>query len=71
MTQNERVLRHMRDFGGITSMEAIKEYGCTRLSARISDLRHMGHKISAKRFTSRNRYGEKVSFCLYWLEEGR
>lgn len=69
MTQNERVLRHMQDYGGISSMEAFQDYGVTRLSARISDLRHEGHKISAKRYTSRNRYGDKVSFCLYWLEE--
>lgn len=69
MTQNERVLRHMQDFGGISSMEAFQDYGVTRLSARISDLRRDGHKISAKRCTSRNRYGDKVSFCLYWLED--
>ena len=64
MTQNERVLRHMQDFGGISSMEAFQDYGVTRLSARISDLRKDGHKISAKRCTSWNRYGDKVSFCL-------
>lgn len=69
MTQNEKVLRHMQDYGGISSMEAFQDYGITRLSARISDLRHAGHIISAKRQTSRNRYGDKVSFCLYWLEE--
>lgn len=69
MTQNEKILKHMEDYGGITSLEAIYEYGCTRLSARISDLRRAGHSIRSERRTSRNRYGDKVSFCLYWLED--
>lgn len=69
MTQNDKILRHIKEYGAISSMEAFTEYGCTRLSARISDLRHQGHNIHAERRTSRNRYGEKVSFCLYWLED--
>lgn len=67
MTQNERILRHMRDYGGITSREAFMEYGCTRLSARIKDLREAGHSIHATRETSLNRYGEHVSFARYTL----
>ena len=69
MTQNERILRHMRDCGYISSMDAFVNYGVTRLSARISDLRRAGYKIRSDRRTFHNRYGDKVSFCLYWLEE--
>lgn len=65
MTQNERILRHMQDFGSITSMEAFTEYGCTRLSARIKDLRDAGIPMAASRETRTNRYGEKVSFARY------
>lgn len=65
MTQNERILRHMQDFGSITSMEAFTEYGCTRLSARIKDLRDAGIPVQASRETRTNRYGEKVSFARY------
>lgn len=68
MTQNERILRHMRDHGGITSMEAYQEYGCTRLSARIKDLRDEGFNIKSIRETRKNRYDEKVSFSRYTLQ---
>ena len=45
MTQNEMVLNHLRSHDGISSMQAFRLYGITRLSARISDLRAQGHKI--------------------------
>lgn len=67
-TQCQRILRHMNDFGSIDPMTAIKEYGCMRLAARISDLKDKGHKIKAKRVTSKNRYGESTSWCEYRLE---
>ena len=67
MTQNEKVLRHIETFGKITTMEAFTEYGITRLSARIWDLRHEGHAITAKNKTSLNRFGEKVTFAEYRL----
>ena len=38
LTQCDKVLRHLRDHGYITSLEAINEYGILRLSARIADL---------------------------------
>lgn len=47
MTQEERVLRHMKQFDGITSWEAFCDYGITRLSAKIFNLRERGYKIEA------------------------
>lgn len=69
MTQNEKILRHLRDYGSITSMEAFTEYGCTRLSARIKDLRDAGHPIKSSRETAQNRYGDKVSFARYTMNQ--
>lgn len=69
MTQNDKILNHLRDHGGITSMEAYEIYGCTRLSARIKDLRDEGFNIKSIRETRKNRYGEKVSFSRYTLGE--
>ena len=31
----DRILKHLDNYGSITSWEAIKEYGCTRLSQYI------------------------------------
>lgn len=39
MTQCERILRHLEDYGSITSAEAITEYSIYRLASRISDLK--------------------------------
>ena len=69
MTQDERILRHLKDYGSITSWEAITEYGITRISAVIHRLRKDGYKISTEYQTTKNRYGDKVSYGVYKLEE--
>lgn len=65
MTQKERILKHLQDFGSITSWEAIKEYGCTRLSAYIYLLRKDGYIIENENVTTKNRYGDAVTFAKY------
>lgn len=67
MTQCERVLRHMRDYGSITSAEAITEYGIYRLASRISDLKKQGVPIEKEMVRGKNRYGEPTSFARYSL----
>ena len=37
--QKEAIALHLKQFGNITSLEAIKEYGITRLSSIIHTLR--------------------------------
>lgn len=66
-TQCERVLRHLIDFGTITSLEAIQEYGILRLASRINDLRREGYNITSERGLGKNRYGEKTHFTIYRL----
>lgn len=69
MTQKDRVLKYMQDFGKITPLDAIREFGCLRLSARIFDLKRDGHNIISETETSKNRYGDSVSYASYRLEE--
>jgi len=45
MTQREQILAHLRQHGEITPLEALQQYGCYRLGARIYDLRQEGHDI--------------------------
>lgn len=59
MTQCERILRHLHDYGSITQAEAVTEYGCYRLGARIWDLRAQGVPIKSETVTGKNRYGEE------------
>lgn len=68
-TQCERILRHLRDYGSITSLEAITEYGILRLASRINDLKGQGYNISASRGKGKNRDGEPTNFSVYHLVE--
>jgi hypothetical protein len=69
MTQCEKVLEYMKEFGSITPIEAMQDIGCMRLAARIADLIDQGYAIGRRMKTNRNRYGKKVSFAEYYLEE--
>ena len=67
-TQTEDVIRHLEEFGHITSWQAIKEYGATRLSAIIHNLRHKrGMNIVSEDTLVKNRYGRKVPIAKYKL----
>ena len=67
ITQCERVLRHLKDFGSITTLEAIQEYGILRLASRINDLKRQGYTIITTTKTGKNRYGETTHFTEYSL----
>lgn len=66
-SQCDRVVRHLRDFGSITSAEAINEYGIYRLASRISDLKQRGYVFETEIKYAKNRYGEPTHFKVYRL----
>lgn len=65
----ERILNHLKEYGNITSLEAIQNYGCTRLSHYIYLLRKDGYRVDSEIVKSKNRYGEKIHFCKYVLRD--
>ena len=65
MTQAQMVLRHLEDFGSITQMDAMQDYGIMRLASRVNDLRREGHPIVTEVVEGRNRYGEKTRWARY------
>lgn len=67
ITMEDRILKHLQDNGSITSWEAIKEYGCTRLSHYIWLLRKQEYNITDEEIKSVNRYGDAVYFKRYYL----
>lgn len=69
VTQCDRILRHLKDYGSITPMEAMNEYGIMRLAARINDLRAQGIAIASEVKTGKNRYGEDTHFSVYRLKK--
>ena len=66
VTQEDRVLQYMIDFGSITSLEAFRDLGVTRLSAKIFNLKN-DHQIGYKWETTKNRYEDIVKFKRYFL----
>lgn len=67
--QTERVLNYIREFGGITQYEALRDLGVMRLASRISELRRQGHNITSKYEAVKNRYGETSHIKRYCLAE--
>lgn len=70
MTQNDRILRHLQDYGSISSMEAVQEYGIMRLASRISDLKKAGIPIHREMIAGKNRYGEATCYARYTIDRG-
>ena len=45
LTHQDRILQYLKEYGSITSWEAIKEFGATRLSAVIYNLKKKNNQI--------------------------
>ena len=69
MSQTEKILTYMRDYGSITPLDALEQFGCMRLAARIADIRANGVNVISTIEQSKNRYGDTVRFARYRLEE--
>ena len=67
MNQREKVMQYLNDFGSITPMEALSEFGIMRLAARVNELTKMGVPIVSVIEKSRNRYGQTVRYARYSL----
>ena len=65
MTQSQRILEHLKQYGSITQRDAIDNYGIMRLGARIYDLKREGHVITREIVEGRNRYDEKTHYARY------
>lgn len=66
-TQKDDILQELKTYNCITTWTAFQEYGITRLSAIIYNLRHEGYPIVSipKKFKSRHgRYSRYVEYRL-------
>jgi hypothetical protein len=64
MTQYDIVLRHLQEHDTITTWEAIQEYGCTRLSEYIRQIR-LDFIVDDEWIDFVNRYGMKSKYKKY------
>lgn len=64
-SQSDAVLWHLKTYGSITSYEAIKEYGATRLSAIIFNHRKEGYNIDSMPLNKKTRFGRNTTIAKY------
>jgi len=67
MTQKDKILAYMKTYGAITPVDAMREFSCMRLGARIADLKKDGYTIRTEMVGSRNKFGDRVHFASYSL----
>lgn len=67
ITQKDRILQYIRQFGSISSWEAYSELGITQLGARVDNLKKEGYQFRTEWESGTNRYGEKVDYKRYYL----
>ena len=67
ITQKDRIINYIREFGSISSREAFIDLGIARLGARIFDLKKEGYKFKEEWESSNNRYNEKTEYKRYYL----
>ena len=62
-SQTDRILEWMLEGHTITPLEALEKYGCSRLAARIADIRQKGYLVYSEFVTAPS--GKKVK--SYWI----
>lgn len=67
-SQINDVLKHLKAYGSITSLEAFETYGITRLSGIIYRLRNeFDLDIITENKTKKNRHGNICNYAIYHL----
>jgi hypothetical protein len=68
-TQREKILDYMREWGSITPLDALREFGCMRLATRVFELKQQGYNIKTVIERAENKSGEPVHYARYFLKE--
>lgn len=71
-TQNRQILQWLQDGHALTPLEALRKFGCLRLSARIKELRDLGRDLGFEIDTGKkqiiDRNGRKKIVAEYSLK---
>lgn len=68
MSQYKRILEYLEKYKSITSMEAFRKFGATRLSAIIFNMKKAGHNIETVMEQTTNDDGNMVRYARYVYE---
>lgn len=69
-SQCAKILAILQAGKAITPLEALDELGCSRLGARIYDLKQQGHAIRKRMIKVYNRYGVPCHVAEYSMGHG-
>lgn len=69
ISQKQRIINYIREFGNISTWDAYKDLGITQLGARIDQLKKEGYEFKTEWESSVNRFGEKVDYKRYYLAD--
>ena len=67
-SQLDQILAALENGDSLTALDALEDFGCSRLASRISDLKRRGVPIASRMVTRRNRYGRLCRVAEYYLE---
>jgi hypothetical protein len=63
-SQREKILKDLQAGYKLTQLDAYRLYGCTRLSARIYEIREQGYPVKTE-FIKRN----DATFARYYMDK--
>jgi hypothetical protein len=50
-TQTQNIIEHLKQGNSITPIEALNQFGCFRLGARIFEIKQLGYDIDTKKIS--------------------
>jgi hypothetical protein len=67
LTQCDYIINWLQNNEWITPKDALREFDCMRLQARIYDLKKAGYNIKTEIYHYKNSYGEHKCYAKYKL----
>ena len=67
-SQIDQILAVLESGGTLTALDALEDFGCSRLASRITDIKRRGYPVASRMVTRRNRYGRLCRVAEYYME---
>lgn len=67
-SQLDQILAALENGDSLTALDALEDYGCSRLASRITDLKRKGYPVASRMVTRCNRYGRLCRVAEYYME---
>tara|TARA_B100000780_G_C21120609_1_gene453852 strand:- start:2198 stop:2428 length:231 start_codon:yes stop_codon:yes gene_type:complete len=70
-THATRLIAYLKEYGSITSLDAFKELGNTRLAATIFILKDQGYKFDTENISVPTRWNDSATVAKYTINAGK